>query len=528
VGGADAEVIADGAVAVRGSRIIYVGSDRGVSALIGEATEVIDGSGGMVLPGFVDSHAHPYSGTERLECDLSGDSTVAQLHDSIRRCAVARPRAAWLRGTGWQLPVFPDANPLRQQLDSLVSDRPAFLVAADGHSAWVNSAALGRAGITAATPDPANGRIERDERGNPSGTLRESAMDLVARLIPPYTAEDHVRGFQAAFAEAVGFGITAMVDADADSAMLEAYRLMDSAGTLPVRISAAQHLGPGSVADLVSRVQRFRDRYSSPLVSANGAKIFMDGVIEARTAALLEPYLDRAGDRGQPSLPQARLDSLVRELDRLGVQVHVHAIGDRAIRMALDAFERAAQQNGTGDRRHQIAHLELIDPADIGRFMRLGVIANFQPLWAYDDSYIVELTIPALGAARSRWLYPLRSVLATGATVTAGSDWSVSSMDPLEAIQVGVTRRALDAGPGPGWIPQEQARLQDLLAAYTIVGAFGRRAEGSTGSLEAGKLADLVLLDRNLFQVPPHQLAEARVLLTVMDGRVRFRRPAAR
>ena len=516
-------VVTIGSIALSTPRISYIGPDSGVQRFIGANTEVVDGSGKLVLPGFIDSHVHPYSGTELLECDLSDDSTESMLVASIRRCAAQRPEAEWVRGSNWQLPVFEDANPPAALLDQAVPDRPAYFIAADGHSAWANSRALALADLTRATPDPVNGRIERDSNGVPTGTLRESAMSLVARLLPPYTIADYVEGFGRAFDEASSLGITAITDANADSVMLEAYRTMESAGTLPVRVTAAQDLGTAPGTHVVERVKRYRDHYRGRLVNANSAKIFMDGVIESGTAALLEPYLDRPGYRGEPSLPQSRLDSLIAELDRAGVQVHVHAIGDRAIRMTLDAFEQARPAGGFTRGRHQIAHLELIDPRDIPRFSRLGIIANFQPLWAYDDSYIVDLTVPRLGPARSRWLYPIQSVLATGATVVGGSDWSVSSMNPLEAIQVAVTRRAPDADAGPAWIPDERASLRAMLHAYTSNGAFARFAEDSTGSLEVGRLADVVLLDRNLFALAPHDIARARVLLTIMDGRVRYR-----
>jgi predicted amidohydrolase YtcJ len=522
----DTAAPAVGSLAVTGDRINFIGPDSGVADFIGASTEVIDGFGKLVTPGFIDSHTHPYSGTELLECDLSEDSTESMILASVRRCAARRPAAEWVRGSNWQLPVFANANPSASLLDQAVPDRPAYLIAADGHSAWVNSRALALANLTATTPDPANGRIERDAKRVPTGTLRESAMNLVSRLLPPYTVQDYVEGFERAFTEASSLGITAVTDANADSVMLEAYRVMDSMATLPVRVTAAQDLGSALDPSVVERVRRWRDHYRGPLVSANSAKIFMDGVIESRTAALLQPYLDRPGFRGEPNLSQVTLDSLVAELDRAGIQVHVHAIGDRAIRMSLDAFERARANGGSRDARHQIAHLELIDPADIPRFQALGVIANFQPLWAYDDSFITDLTIPALGPARSRWLYPVQSVLATGATIVGGSDWSVSSMNPLEAVQVAVTRRAPDAAAGEGWIPEERASLRDMLHAYTINGAFARFAEDSTGSLEVGKLADLVLLDRNLFAIKPHEIARAQVLLTIMDGRVRYRSTA--
>jgi predicted amidohydrolase YtcJ len=521
--GPDSAAIVAGAIAMRGNRITYVGPDSGAESLIGAETEVIDGTGGLVTPGFIDSHAHPNSGVELNACDLTNDSTPDGVLATVRTCAQADPNVRWIRGTGWQLPVFREGSPTASMLDEAVADRPAYLTAADGHSAWVNSRAIELAGLTSTTPDPVDGRIERDGRGTPSGTLRESAMLLVSRLLPPFTREENIAAFTAALEMASSFGITALTDANADSVMLEAYRWMDSAGKLPVRINAAQDLGARPSPSVVERVTRWRDRYQGKLIAANSAKIYLDGVIEAHTAALLEPYLDRPGVRGEPNLNQGTLDTLIGELSNARVQVHIHAIGDRAIRMALDAFERAGSNGRRG--RHQIAHLELIDSADIDRFNDLGIIANFQPLWAFDDPYIVDLTIPKIGQRRARWLYPIRSMVASGAVVVAGSDWSVSSMNPLEGIQVGATRHALDAGPGDGWIPEERASLASLLKAYTANGAFARFSDGTTGTLEVGKLADLVLLDANLFTLPLHQISTARVVLTVMDGRVRYRRP---
>ena len=500
-----------------------MGPDSEVGPLIGAETEVIDGAGGLVMPGFIDSHTHPYSGVELNECDLSKDSTPAGVLATVGACAQARPTAPWIRGTGWHSPVFKGANPTAAMLDAVVADRPAYLTAADGHSAWVNSRAIEMAGLTSATPDPAQGRIERDGKGFPSGTLRESATRLVSRLLPPFTREQYIAAFTGALQMASSFGITALTDANADSVMLEAYRWMDSAGTLQVRVSAAQDLGPNPRLSIVDRVKRQRDRYRGRLIEANSAKIYLDGVIETHTAALLEPYLDRPGYRGEPSLDQETLDTLVGELSGAGVQVHIHAIGDRAIRMALDAFERSGSKARPG--RHQIAHLELIDSTDISRFKDLGVIANFQPLWAFEDPYIVDLTIPKVGQRRARWLYPIKSVMVSGAIVVGGSDWSVSSMNPLEGIQVGATRQALDAASGDGWIPQERASLQRMLEAYTANGAFARFRDSVTGTLEVGKLADLILLDANLFTLPLHEISTARVSLTVMDGRIRYRRP---
>jgi predicted amidohydrolase YtcJ len=512
------------AVAIRGERIVYVGPDSGAEPWIGDSTQVIDGKGGMLLPGFIDAHVHPYSGMDLADCEVSADTSQAQLLEHIRACAAAKPTATWIRGSGWQLPLFPRANPTAAFFDRAIADRPAFLWAADGHSGWANSRALALAGVTRTTKDPPNGRIERDATGNPTGTLRESAAHLVSELMPAYSRADYVEGFRRAFQMANEFGITAMIDADADSLMLDAYQVMGKDNSVTVRLSGAQEsdgdAGPAQVAGL----ERLRSQFTGPMLDLHSAKIFEDGVIESGTAALLLPYLNRPGNAGAPNLEAGPLDSLVAALDKAGFQVHVHAIGDRAIRLTLDAFEQARKINGPRDSRHIIAHLELIDPQDIPRFKSLGVIADFQPLWAFQDSYIRDLTEPVLGPARSRWLYPIGSVLETGAVVAGGSDWSVSSMNPLEAIQVGVTRRGPDADSGAAWIPEEMAPLDAMIRAYTINAAYARFADSTTGSITVGKLADLVLLDRDLFAIPAGEIARTKVRTTILGGRIVFLR----
>lgn len=513
------------AVAVRGERLVYVGSDSGVAAFIGPLTVVKDLAGQMVLPGFQDAHVHPVSSGIALgECALDDSLTRAGVVALIRACVSAQPKSRWVRGAGWQLPVFPAANPNRALLDSLVSDRPAYFEAADGHSAWVNSRALQLAGITRQTPDPPHGRIERDPRsGEPSGTLRESAVSLVSDSLPDYTAEERLAGLRRALRLANSFGLTSLYEASAGERTLAAYATLDAQDSLTARIVAAITVdvdkGPAQVPGMVA----LRDKYRSAHLRSSAAKIFADGVIESGTAALLEPYLLRKGDRGHANLEAPAFDSLAIALDKAGFQIHIHAIGDRAIRWSLDALEAARKANGPRDARPMIAHLELIDPTDIPRFRRLGVIADFQPLWAFDDEYISKLTVPQLGPARSRWLYPIGSVVRSGAMVVGGSDWSVSSLNPLDAMQVAITRRPLDAGPGPAWIPEELVDLPTILAAYTINAAYALDQERETGSLELGKAADLVVLDHNLFEVAPDQLHTVKVVLTVMEGRVVYK-----
>jgi predicted amidohydrolase YtcJ len=513
------------ALAIRDGRLVYVGSDGGASLLIGPSTTVLDLSGRMILPGFHDSHVHPISsGMELGECNLSELTELRAVTDSIARCA-AGTKSGWVRGGGWALPLFPAGNPSRQLLDSLVPGRPAYLTAADGHSAWVNSRALAAAGISRATRDPVGGRIERDARGQPSGTLRESATALMNAALPRRTREERVVGLRRALARAAELGITSMYEASAEEPDLAAYAALDSAGELTARVVAAQYVsdraGLAQVAGLVKRRERYRGtRYFRPI----GAKIFADGVIEAETAALLEPYVNRGGNRGPANFEPGAFNRLAAALDSAGFQIHIHAIGDRAVRWSLDALEHAANTNGPRDRRPQITHLELIDPADIPRFKPLGVIANFQALWAFADPYIVELTIPKLGAERSSRLYPIGSVARTGARVVGGSDWSVSSLNPLEAIQVGLTRTDPAAG-GDAWIPSERVGLDTLLQAYTVNGAFAMLQEQTTGTLEPGKAADIVVLERDLRTTPAAEFRKVRVLLTLLEGRVVYRSP---
>jgi predicted amidohydrolase YtcJ len=512
------------AVAVRGGRIIYVGSNGGARPLIGPRTAVIDLQGKMVLPSFHDSHVHPDSGIELDECYLFEMTTAEEVIRAVRRYADEHPGRAWVRGAGWQLPVFADANPHKSLLDKVVPDRPVYLTAADGHSAWVNSRALELARITKATPDPPAGRIERDpQTGEPTGTLRESAMSLVHRHLPEYTLDDYVKGIRRGLEMANRFGITSLQDASVQEVELKAYRELERRNELTARVVAALQVNPAEGVAQIPRLIKLRETYQGRRLRATAAKIFADGVIEARTAALLEPYLGANGDRGKANVEPEVFKPLVAALDREGFQVHVHAIGDRAIRNALDAFEFARARNGSRDSRHHIAHLELFNPADIPRFRRLGVVANFQPLWAFADPYIVKLTVPVLGPERSRWLYPIQSLALSGAIVACGSDWSVTSMNPLEAIQVAVTRRGLDDGPGAAWIPEEVADLAEMLAGYTINGAYVNFEERETGSIETGKAADLIVLDCNLFEIPPSEIHQAKVLLTMLEGKPVYR-----
>jgi predicted amidohydrolase YtcJ len=478
----------------------------------------------MLLPAFQDGHVHPISsGVELGECTLDDLTTPSAIADSIRSCVRANPDRPWVRGGGWQLPVFPDANPSKRLLDEAVPDRPALFYAADGHSAWVNSRALALAKITRETRNPPNGRIERDPRtGEPSGTLREDAIALVSRMVPPRSDAELAAGLDRAQQLAHRFGITTMFSAATDEAELRAYATAERKGALRVRVVAGLHF-PDPLADsLLPSLRDLRTRFSSSRIRPTAVKLFADGVIEARTAALLAPYLDRKGEAGKPIYDPDRLKDLAVALDRDGFQIHVHAIGDRAVRMTLDAFAHARARNGTYDARHTITHLELIDPEDIPRFRALGAIANFQALWANGDEYLTRLTEPTLGPQRSRWLYPIASVVRTGAVVSGGSDWSVSSLNPLDAIEMGVTHRQPDQPVQRPWNPAERVDLATMIAFYTINAAYQNHLERETGSIEPGKLADLIVLDQNLFAVPAEEIHKVRVVRTLLEGTTVF------
>ena len=521
------------ALAVKDSRIVYVGSDLGVAAHVGPGTKVVDLGGRLVLPGFVDAHIHPVSGGIELGlCNLNDLPDASATLAKVRACATQRPGTEWLHGGGWSLTAFPAGGPTRQSLDAVAPDRPVYFSSADGHSAWVSSKALALAGVTRGTPDPANGRIERDATGEATGTLRESAGDLVSRLLPQPTADDQLAGLRRASEHANRNGLTTLQEANAgpgpagSPGALGAYREAERRGLLTVRVTVSLRTdsarGPEQVDDLV----KLRREFMGTLVRPLAAKIFADGVIEPRTAAMLEPYLDKPGSRGEPNWSEAALNAIVARLVKEDFNVHVHAIGDRAVRMTLDAMEAARGGEGRRRPRNQIAHLEVIQPQDVPRFRTLGVVANFQPLWAYADSYIRDLTWPGLGEERSRFLYPIGSVARSGAVLAFGSDWSVSSLNPLAGMQVAVTRRGLGAeGDQAPLLPEEAIDLPTAVAAYTIGAAYAADRETETGSLEAGKFADLVVLSDNVFDLPPREIARAKVLLTLLGGKPVWRDP---
>jgi predicted amidohydrolase YtcJ len=511
------------AVAARGGRIVAVGPEDRVRDLIGDRTMVVDAPGGMVVPGFQDAHCHPiHSGLERMTCDLNEVFGADAYVRAVAEYAASHPTEAWILGGGWSMAAFSRGTPSRHLLDAVVPDRPVFLPNRDGHGAWVNSLALTMAGVDAATPDPTDGRIEREEDGSPQGTLHEGAMELVHRIVPEPTLDDLVAGLEEGQRYLHGLGITAWQDAMVELDDLEAYLTLAERGGLSARVVAAmwwdRTRGEEQIPELVER----RDRGTVGRLRAGSVKIMQDGVIEDFTAAVLDPYLDTDGgvtsNRGISFVEAEALKRAVIRLDAEGFQVHVHAIGDRAVREALDAFEAARAANGARDTRHHIAHIQVIHPKDVARFADLDVVANGQPYWACLEPQMVDLTIPFLGRERSAWQYPFASLVRSGARLAFGSDWSVSTANPLREIQVAVTRRPDDGPSQPSFLPDERVDLETALTAFTAGSAFVNHLDEETGTVEVGKLADLAVLDRDVFELDPMEIGSARVLMTLVDG----------
>jgi predicted amidohydrolase YtcJ len=499
-----------------------VGSNQGLKAYIGPATRIIDLKGRMLMPAFQDSHIHPISaGLEAGTCNLEGLKSADEYVAAIKKYALAHPKEAWITGGGWLMSAFgPGGMARRELIDAVVPDRPVYLSSADGHTTWTNTKALKLAHITNETPDPADGRIDRDPRtGAAIGSLQEGASDLLDAVVPPPTDAERQQALRYSIKLLNGYGITAIQDAAVYEADLKTYRTLDARGELSLRVVAAIWWERRGGLEQIDNIKRLRAQYSNARIDARTVKIMQDGVMENYTAVLLKPYLIPGKVYGIPMVDPQRLKEIVTRLDAEGFQVHFHAIGDRAVREALDSIEAARRQNGDLGHRHHIAHLELIDPEDIARFRELGVIANFQPLWAFADEYITKLTIPFLGPERSSRLYPIGSLYRSGAVVAFGSDWSVSSPNPLEEIQVAVTRMGPAGETHTPFLPAERINLSEALAAFTINAAYTNRLEKQTGSIEVGKLADLIVVDRNLFAIPATDISRARVLVTLFEGK---------
>jgi predicted amidohydrolase YtcJ len=511
------------AVAVRAGRILAVGPADRIGELVGPHTRVVNRPGGMVVPGFQDSHIHPDGGgLVKTQCELHELRGADAYIEALRRFAESHPDREWIIGDGWTLPDFPGGTPHRTQLDSAVSDRPAYVENRDGHGAWVNSRALELAGVGPGTPDPPDGRIERDEDGSPSGMLHEGAMKLVSRLIPPPTPRDLEQALLISQAYLHSLGVTAWQDAHVSPETLAAYLALEGRGELTARVVGALWWDRTRGLEQIDDLRALRAEAPDGRVRATSVKIMQDGICENFTAAMIEPYLEPEDRRGLSFVEPDLLNLAVTSLDAEGFQVHVHAIGDRAVREALDAVQAAREANRPSDLRHHIAHIQVVHPDDVPRFASLGVVANCQPHWACLEEQMRDLCLPILGAERTAHQYPFAGLLRAGATLAFGSDWPVTTPDPMKEIQVAVTRVPDGEPDVEPFLPHERVTLEEALDAFTMGSAFVNHLESEAGSIETGKAADLAVLDRNPFDVDPLEIGACRVLMTLVDGQPVF------
>ena len=517
------------AVAIRAGRIARVGDDARVRALVGAATRVIDAGGATVLPGFIDTHMHPVTSSAQLDDCSAGDRElkVADLAALLAACQPTRdPRT----GLDWLL--VGDLNPAgfkagRQDLDAIEAARPVLLKATDGHSSWLNSRALAAAGITRATPDVADGRIVRDASGDPTGHLIDGAQRLTDAAVPVDTFEAKVAALRRALPMLHATGLTSVMDASVAEAELEVLASLARGGELSLDVTTALEAEADGKVDSLPKLEDQRTRYAGlPNLRVNTVKVFVDGVMEfpTQSAALLEPYIPVDGqgrsDTGNLYVDPDAFGRLATELDRRGFNLHAHAIGDRAVRVSLDAFAQARRALGEQSRaKFSIGHLQLVDPADWPRFAELDVYASFQLLWAQPDNYATDAVQPFIGPMRSAMMYPARSLLGNGATLVGGSDWNVSSPAPLEAIAVAMDRRDPEQPEKPPLAPLQSVALDVMLRAYTIDAARMLAIDGETGSLVEGKQADLIVLDRDLDGADADAVRATSVRHAFADGK---------
>ena len=497
---------------------------------IDEGFQIIDLKGKMMMPSFHDAHSHPiWDGINRLKCVLTDLYDIKSIQNVLNECLNSdlTKTTGWIVGSGLHIGLFPAGNPNKSLLDDISKDIPIILWANDGHSGLANSKALELANITMSTQDPEYGLIERNPiTGEPSGTLRESiAINLVLDLAPKDRDSDYDKGLSIAQEMAHSFGITSVLEAAVGQRHMATYKRAADREELDLRVSTCLEYGK---TNFVHDASTFEDVYlkleefNHPRINVNCVKIFVDGVLEGQTGALLEPYLD-SGNIGELILEKDSLNKAVARFDSENRQVHTHAIGDRAVRAALDAYEYALKQNGSLDNRHHISHLQMISKVDIPRFFELNVAATFQAAWAMPDEYITGINIPEIGIERVNRMYPIQSVFQAGGLIVGGSDWAVTTMNPLIAIETAIRRQDPDDRLKGTLNKDERMGLTEMLKAYTINAAYIMHQENITGSIEAGKFADLIILERNLYDIPSNEISEVRIMETIIEGKTVFK-----
>jgi predicted amidohydrolase YtcJ len=510
------------AVACAGGRIVAVGAAADVAKWRGPKTQVMDLGGKRVVPGFNDAHVHFLDGGEHLSSvKLRDAKTEAEFRDRIRAFAAKLPKGRWIEGGDWDHENWTPARlPTRQLIDEAAGDHPVFINRLDGHMALANSLALKLAGVTRHTDDPPGGTIVRDAAGEPTGVLKDAAMGAVERVIPDPSEDEIADALRAAMRYAAENGVTSVQDMSASPEVLRAYQKLLAKGELTVRVSAHQPLAQWKRLADVGVLAGF----GGPSLHVGGLKGFADGSLGSTTALFFEPYADAPGTSGLASdemIPESKIARHILEADRAGLQVAVHAIGDRANHLILNFFEEAEKANGARDRRFRIEHAQHLRKEDIPRFASLKVIASMQPYHAIDDGRWADGRI---GAERAKGTYAFRSLLDAGAVLAFGSDWFVAPMEPLMGIYGAVTRRTLDGKHPGGWVPEQKIKVEEAVRAYTWGSAYASFEEGIKGTVEVGKLADMAVLDTDIFGIDPVEIEKARVAVTVFDGKVVYRR----
>ncbi|HWA93011.1 MAG TPA: amidohydrolase [Terracidiphilus sp.] len=516
------------AVALDGNRIVAVGTDMAIRKLAAPSTKVIDLHGRLLLPGFNDAHVHLMDGGETLMAAQVLDTKSAeQFRDGIAAFAKTLPPGTWIRNALWDHQRWnPPALPNHQLIDAACGDHPAMMWRTDGHMALVNALALKLAGIDRTTKDPPGGVIARDKDGNPTGILKDAATALVTRVMPPLSEKEKDDAMYAAMREAASHGVTSvqnMADTPEDEQQPVQFReleKLDRAGKLTVRVYQSMNIRDWkTLADLGVTAP-----FGSPMLRIGNLKAFADGALGSETAWMDEPFVDRPGYTGLSSADLANPEKFYQEMqqaDKAGLQLTIHAIGDRANRTILDLDARLEKENGPADRRLRIEHAQHLHPADYKRFAQLHVIASMQPYHAIDDGRWAE---KELGPERIRSSYAWKSLLDAGATLAFGSDWPVAPLDPVMGIYAAVTRRTLDGKNPGGWVPDQRITVAQAVHAYTVGAAFAEHQETVKGSIEPGKLADLVVLSDDIFTIAPEAIEKTKVDLTVFDGRVIYER----